>query len=249
MIDLLRDLREYANRILSEYDINAVTLQVCDRGLDTHRVLHLLDVNIPPEASWTYQSRSIFLEDPFTDVELNEEPDLVHSDRPILGMDKRIQNQRERSPRYWSFLDYHNLRVEGVSTRRLRRGVFTVAGFIRDNKRKHNKPLPQEALGRASTIFHNMMGAEVLRGTLSSNAGLIGLQRVLETPDQKETERKSVALSARELEVAKLVARGAQTKEVAFHLCLSEHTVENHLRRIYVKLGVKNRTALAHLLS
>ncbi len=51
------------------------------------------------------------------------------------------------------------------------------------------------------------------------------------------------ALSAREIEVLRLVARGASNQEVAGQLHLSNATVKSHLVRIYGKLGVADRTA------
>ena len=51
------------------------------------------------------------------------------------------------------------------------------------------------------------------------------------------------ALSAREIEVLGLVARGASNQEVAGQLQLSEATVKSYLVRIYGKLGVADRTA------
>jgi DNA-binding NarL/FixJ family response regulator len=55
-------------------------------------------------------------------------------------------------------------------------------------------------------------------------------------------------LSARETEVAEHVAQGLSNAEVAQRLHLSVRTVENHLRSIYGKLEVRNRTALARML-
>ena len=57
------------------------------------------------------------------------------------------------------------------------------------------------------------------------------------------------ALSAREREVAMLVATGKRNREVAAALFLSEKTVESHLARIYDKLGVRSRAALATILA
>ena len=51
------------------------------------------------------------------------------------------------------------------------------------------------------------------------------------------------ALSAREIEVLKLVARGANNKEIANQLYVAEATVKSHLIRIYGKLNVTDRTA------
>jgi DNA-binding NarL/FixJ family response regulator len=57
------------------------------------------------------------------------------------------------------------------------------------------------------------------------------------------------SLSAREQEVATLVAAGKRNREVAAALFLSEKTVESHLARIYDKLGVRSRAALATILA
>jgi ATP/maltotriose-dependent transcriptional regulator MalT len=55
------------------------------------------------------------------------------------------------------------------------------------------------------------------------------------------------ALSGREREVAGLVAAGNTNRQIAATLYISEKTVESHLARIYSKLGVNGRTALAAL--
>jgi DNA-binding CsgD family transcriptional regulator len=53
-------------------------------------------------------------------------------------------------------------------------------------------------------------------------------------------------LTPQEHMVADAVAQGATNKEVAATLFLSPKTVESHLSRIYVKLGVRSRTQLTH---
>jgi DNA-binding CsgD family transcriptional regulator len=63
------------------------------------------------------------------------------------------------------------------------------------------------------------------------------------------TAGRGTALSPRELEVAQLVAAGRRNREVAAALFLSEKTVESHLARIYDKLGVRSRAALATILA
>jgi DNA-binding CsgD family transcriptional regulator len=53
------------------------------------------------------------------------------------------------------------------------------------------------------------------------------------------------ALSRREREVALLAAGGCTSREIAERLFLSPRTVENHLARVYGKLGVTGRDDLA----
>jgi DNA-binding CsgD family transcriptional regulator len=53
------------------------------------------------------------------------------------------------------------------------------------------------------------------------------------------------SLSAREREVAELVALGHTNKEIAADLYLSEKTVESHLSRIFGKLGASKRAQVA----
>ena len=53
------------------------------------------------------------------------------------------------------------------------------------------------------------------------------------------------ALTTREREVAELVASGLANKEVAARLHVSLRTVEANLSKVYAKLGVRSRTALA----
>ena len=50
------------------------------------------------------------------------------------------------------------------------------------------------------------------------------------------------SLTARELDVLKLLAAGKSNKEIALKLSITETTVKSHLRSIFTKLGVLSRT-------
>jgi DNA-binding CsgD family transcriptional regulator len=51
-------------------------------------------------------------------------------------------------------------------------------------------------------------------------------------------------LTPRERQVAELAAAGVRSREIADRLFLSTRTVENHLQRVYAKLGVSGRVEL-----
>jgi DNA-binding NarL/FixJ family response regulator len=65
--------------------------------------------------------------------------------------------------------------------------------------------------------------------------------------DQQYGSLNRDALSARERDVMFLAAKGFANKEIARELKITEGTVKIHLHRIYQKLGVKSRFALAVL--
>lgn len=56
-------------------------------------------------------------------------------------------------------------------------------------------------------------------------------------------------LSPRELEVMQRIAKGMTDYAIGQDLDISEHTVDNHIRRVFDKLGVHSRSeAIARLL-
>ncbi len=62
------------------------------------------------------------------------------------------------------------------------------------------------------------------------------LERARTSPDD---------LSRRELDILRLVAAGHSNREIGAELCISEHTVANHVRSILRKTGAANRTDAA----
>ncbi len=54
-----------------------------------------------------------------------------------------------------------------------------------------------------------------------------------------------IALSARELEILKLIVDGQSNPEIAAQLYVSPHTVKTHVSNILQKLGVSDRVQAA----
>ena len=91
------------------------------------------------------------------------------------------------------------------------------------------KDTPREELFRA--IRATAVGDSVLAPTVAT--------RVMSRMRTPAAEK----LSAREIEVLELVAKGASNKEIGKSLSISVATVKTHLIHIYGKLGVDDRTA------
>ena len=53
-----------------------------------------------------------------------------------------------------------------------------------------------------------------------------------------------VALTPREREIAAMAAAGVASREIASRLFFSVRTVNNHLQRVYAKLGIARRQEL-----
>jgi two-component system, NarL family, response regulator LiaR len=58
---------------------------------------------------------------------------------------------------------------------------------------------------------------------------------------------EELGITARELDVLRLIAEGLSTKEVAERLFVSENTVKTHTSRVFDKLGANRRTKAVQL--
>ncbi|NJK47402.1 helix-turn-helix transcriptional regulator [Candidatus Gracilibacteria bacterium] len=80
-------------------------------------------------------------------------------------------------------------------------------------------------------------------GHLQINGQSYAIVRVKNAPNPIQSHLTKI-LTERELQVAALVALGHSNQQVADRLKVSEWSISTHLRRIFVKLGVTNRTAM-----
>jgi DNA-binding NarL/FixJ family response regulator len=64
-------------------------------------------------------------------------------------------------------------------------------------------------------------------------------------PGRRTDDVDGRALSAREIEVLRLAAKGLANKQIARNLGISEHTVKVHLGNVFRRIGVSDRTSAA----
>lgn len=80
---------------------------------------------------------------------------------------------------------------------------------------------------------------------MTGDGGMIAVTVESARPgDLAEVLLDSYGLTARETEIVLALCRGTATKGIADELCLSVHTVRDHLKAIYVKTGVTSRGEL-----
>jgi DNA-binding NarL/FixJ family response regulator len=97
--------------------------------------------------------------------------------------------------------------------------------------------LYEESLTVARALEHKKLIASCLEGLAALESGQ------LPTPPANRPPSYPAGLTAREVEVLRLVAQGLSDAQVAEHLVVSPRTVTTHLTSIYNKLGVNSRVA------
>jgi DNA-binding NarL/FixJ family response regulator len=73
-------------------------------------------------------------------------------------------------------------------------------------------------------------------------------EELVATTVRRCLETANGELTARELQVARVIARGASNKEAGAQLFLSPKTIEKHLGAAFAKLGIRSRGELALLI-
>ena len=103
-------------------------------------------------------------------------------------------------------------------------------------------PAPPGAARREEVADY--LRGEVRAGRLDGAA----VDAVLRAAGHRVRRRREwpAGLTAREVEVLRLVARGLSYQQIAEQLVISRKTASNHVERIYTKIGVTNR-AMASL--
>jgi DNA-binding NarL/FixJ family response regulator len=107
------------------------------------------------------------------------------------------------------------------------------------------KDLPATELADAVRLAH--AGVTQLDSSVAQRlaATLARPGRRPSTPDETVAAPPADPLTARELDVLRLVATGSTNREIAAQLFLSEGTVKNHISRILSRLGLRDRTQAA----
>ncbi|HET8673418.1 MAG TPA: HD domain-containing phosphohydrolase, partial [Thermoleophilaceae bacterium] len=102
--------------------------------------------------------------------------------------------------------------------------------------RPHREALPAEQAA-------DELRAEARAGRLDGEA----VDAVLRAAGHETARRleRPAGLTAREVEILRLVARGLSHKEIAARLVISRKTASNHVERIYAKIGANNRAMAA----
>jgi DNA-binding NarL/FixJ family response regulator len=142
-------------------------------------------------------------------------------------------------------MDLRMPRMGGVEAiQRLRGSAPAVRVLVLTTFDSDSDVLPAIEAGATGYLLKDAPREELIRAVRAAYRGEPVLSPAVARRLMSEV-RKPVAetLSARELDVLRLVAGGATNREAAARLFVSEATIKTHLLHIYEKLGVRDRAA------
>jgi len=103
--------------------------------------------------------------------------------------------------------------------------------------------LPAIEAGATGYLLKDAPGDELMRAVEAAARGEAVLSPTVALRLMGRVRAPESPLSARELEVLRLIAAGATNREAAARLFISEATVKSHILHIFTKLGVNDRAA------
>lgn len=229
------DIANFTEQMVRDCRLGSASIFFQDRSANDQRVSYIYHTGVSDEAKYSYAKKGIFLSDPFANAAEGLDEFVVWGAPQIAPMLSSV-------PDYRGFLSHHDIRVVGAWCRSVTPELMLTIGTHYPKSCRDGGNVPVELLRGRLRHLSSMVFENLLTQLLANSAGQIALRRAL--PAASDALVEDIDLSQRESEVAALICQGKQNKQVAWMLGISEYTVENHLRRIYRKLGIHSRASL-----
>lgn len=152
-------------------------------------------------------------------------------------------------------LDLRMPHVDGLETlQMIQRSEFKVKVIILTASEDKAEYIQAMKYGCAGIVLKQIPPEQIAQIIRKVNCGEIWLDsRSIFPPapqspggrPEGEPTRAASQLSQRELELARLVAKGCRNREIAAQMKITEQTVKNHLHNVFDKLGVSDRYELS----
>ena len=217
-VELLRGIADGAGA-------SSATLFLFDREAPIERTRFLFNLGPTNEINTAYRD-SICAVDPFLLLaadRLAQAPADLH----VFDQDEVEAWDECRSTRpYWEFMRRQGYCESAASVNEVGDGLWLVLGLMRQGRERSQ--LSAQPVRESTRHLFRRTASAIMRSAFRSSG-------------QAQVQ---VSLTEREQDVVNALCRGCSNKQIAAELLLSEFTVENHLRRIYRKHSVRNRTSL-----
>jgi DNA-binding NarL/FixJ family response regulator len=170
---------------------------------------------------------------------INGEPDMIVVGAAATG-GEAIARYRQHAPDI-TLMDLQLPDIGGVDAIRAIRELDHDARIIVLTMYKGDEDIHRALGAGASTyLLKDAIADDLPRIVREVHAGLRRLP--LDVQARLQERQAQPALTSREVEVMKLVAAGRRDKEIAIALSISNLTVRVHVKNIFAKLGVGDRT-------
>lgn len=141
-----------------------------------------------------------------------------------------------------TLVDLELATMDGADTIRTIRAIHPNARFIVLTVYEDEEHIHRAMSAGASTyLLKETLSAELVQVIRQVHSGECPVSESVEAALHNRAAHPT--LTAREVEIMQHVVEGKRNKEIAAALFVSEVTVMTHLRNIYAKLGVNDRTA------
>jgi two-component system NarL family response regulator len=170
---------------------------------------------------------------------INSEPDMVVIDAAATGREA-VARYQQYTPDI-TLMDLRLPDISGVDAIREIRQLDADARIIVLTMYKGDEDIHRAIGAGASTyLLKDTLADDLPRIVREVHAGRRALPPDVEAKLQERAAHP--ALTSREVEVMMLVAAGRRDKEIALALSISTHTARVHMKNIFTKLGVGDRT-------
>lgn len=171
--------------------------------------------------------------------EINAQPDMIVSAQAADG-EEALSLYRIHRPDV-TIMDVRMPKLDGIDAINAIRSEFPKARIIVLTSAKGDiQALRAFKEGAVGYLLKNLVRKELTETIRTVHAGL---KRIPTDIAQQLAEHVAdEALTAREIEVLRMVALGKGNKIIASDLEIAESTVKNHMKSILIKLGADDRT-------
>jgi DNA-binding CsgD family transcriptional regulator len=237
------DIAARTNQLIGSCKLDSLSIFLSARSNRLAGLTYLFHHGVSEAAQYAYKQGRVFEDDPFPRA-------IEGSDRSgqlISWNDRRISGAASSAREYRQFINCHSVDVVGAWVQQVMPQFFLVIGAHCRPGGHRKSEVSLKLLANEAAGISQMIVSQLLEEALGGTGRRDMLKAVLDDAGEGGAGSGGAGsvLSSRELQIAELVGTGNQNKQVAFIAGISEFTVENHLRRIYRKLGVHNRAGMA----
>jgi two-component system NarL family response regulator len=169
---------------------------------------------------------------------INMQPDMAVIAEATSG-EQAVEMFRKHLPDI-TLLDIRMPKMSGLDAARVIRADYPDARLIALTSYEGEEDIRCALeVGVQAYLTKDVLREELVRAIHAVHAGKTYLPPKIAAAMAERSNHQQ--LSAREMDVLKLIARGLGNRQIAFQLDIAEDTAKNHVKSIYSKLGVQDR--------